>query len=70
MAVLLSHPDRTLEEHLKEVQEWGNFYRRSIAVLKDVDDDIFDSYPICFMTWEKEPLIFRDTSARKPWKSS
>lgn len=44
MAVLLSHPDRTLEEHLKEVQEWGNFYRRSIAVLKDVDDDIFDSY--------------------------
>ncbi len=46
MEEILSHPDRSLKEHLEEVKNWGNFYKQALncEIIKEMDDDITDSF--------------------------
>ncbi|SHO50567.1 CRISPR-associated helicase/endonuclease Cas3 [Anaerocolumna xylanovorans] len=63
---LLSHPDKKLEDHLKEVKEWGNFYKSiNPQVLKEIDADIIDSY-LLFHDMGKGTLYFQKYIRKEP----
>ncbi len=63
---LLSHPDKRLEEHLKEVKEWGNFYKiLNPQVLKDINANIIDSY-LLFHDMGKGTLYFQKYIRKEP----
>lgn len=63
---LLSHPDKRLEEHLKEVKEWGNFYKIiNPLVLKDIDTHIIDSF-LLFHDIGKGTLYFQKYIRKEP----
>lgn len=63
---LLSHPDKRLEEHLKEVKEWGNFYKSvSPQALEEIDAHIIDSY-LLFHDMGKGTLYFQKYIRKEP----
>lgn len=63
---LLSHPDKRLEEHLKEVKEWGNYYKSlNPQVLKEIHNAIIDSY-LLFHDMGKGTLYFQKYIRKEP----
>lgn len=46
MQDILSHPNVKLEDHLKEVVNWGEFYKSELTckLLDEIDDDILSSF--------------------------